>query len=82
MHHTDGNLYALERHLAEQEAYDASRDKICPDCEEVIILEDFPAHHRDDQCPDCDAVLVFLADYEPSETAQGLIPIPDAYNEA
>lgn len=85
MHHSDGNFYALERHLAEREAYDAAQPETmyCGSCDETISSHDWPEFIDTETCPNCEGVLCCSeSDYEPSETAQGLIPIPDAYNEA
>jgi hypothetical protein len=39
MHPSDGNTAAIERHLAEQEAHDASQPLYCPACDETISGE-------------------------------------------
>jgi transcription initiation factor IIE alpha subunit len=52
---TDGNTYAINRRLAEQEAYDASlpHDMLCLECDEKIHEEDFPAFIANQTCPNC-----------------------------
>ena len=52
---TDGNTAAIDRHLAEQEAYDAANpdDMYCPACDEVINGPDCADFIADETCPDC-----------------------------
>ena len=54
---TDGNQYAIDKHLAEREAYDLAHpaDLFCAACDEVIKPLDWPAHCTEDsaECPDC-----------------------------
>jgi hypothetical protein len=50
---TDGNTAAIERHLADQEAYDAAQppdDLYCAECDEII-------DGRDATCPNCEGEL-------------------------
>ena len=84
-HSTDGNTYAINKHLAEIEAYDAATpdDMYCGCCHETIIARDWPEFIDTETCPNCDGNLCASeGDYEPSEAAQGLIPIPSGYAEA
>lgn len=81
----DGNTYAINKHLADVEAYDATQPETmyCGACDEAISSADWPEFIDTETCPNCEGVLCCSeSDYEPSETAQGLIPIPDGYNEA
>jgi hypothetical protein len=60
MHPSDGNTAAIERHLAEQEAYDAAQppdDLYCPACEETISGEEQPLYVEDKTCPNCSGEL-------------------------
>ncbi|MGC1494662.1 MAG: hypothetical protein WA790_02550 [Sulfitobacter sp.] len=86
MHPSDGNTYAINKHLAEIEAHEAAQppdDMYCGTCNEVIRGKDWPEFIDTETCPNCDGNLCQSeTDYEPSEAAQGLIPIPDRYNEA
>jgi hypothetical protein len=56
MHPSDGNTYAINRHLAEQEAYDAAQqeaDMYCAHCDEAICgdLDALAIAMR--KCPNC-----------------------------
>jgi hypothetical protein len=50
MHPSDGNTYAINQHLAAQEAHDAlhADDLYCPECDEVIGAPGVP-----ELCPHC-----------------------------
>ena len=53
---TDGNTYAINKHLAEREEYDAMHpsDWHCPACDEVLKALDWPpAFITDGECPNC-----------------------------
>jgi uncharacterized paraquat-inducible protein A len=54
---TDGNTYAINKHLSEREAYDAMHpaDLYCPACDETIKPLDWPVFINDKEatCPDC-----------------------------
>jgi hypothetical protein len=53
---TDGNTAAIERHLAEQEAYDAAQpeaDMYCAHCDETISGEYNPGSIATQTCPNC-----------------------------
>jgi uncharacterized protein (DUF983 family) len=53
---TDGNAAAINRHLAEQEAYDAAQppdDMYCPACDETINGKVWPSYIGLETCPNC-----------------------------
>ena len=52
---TDGNTAAIERHLAEREAYDAAQPVLvyCLPCNETIQSEDWPDYAYQGTCPNC-----------------------------
>lgn len=54
---TDGNTYAINKHLAEREAYDLAHpaDLFCKACDEVIRPLDWPEYCTPDgaECPNC-----------------------------
>lgn len=52
---TDGNTYAINKHLAEREAYDAAHapDWYCANCDETIRALDWPKYIEDETCPNC-----------------------------
>ena len=84
MHPSDGNAHAINQHLAEREAYDAAQPETmyCGTCDETISSADWPGFIDTETCPNCECVLCESeSDYESSEAAQGLIPIPDGYAE-
>jgi len=53
----DGNTFAINKHLAEREAYDLAHpaDLYCPACDETIRPLDFPEYVNEDgaTCPNC-----------------------------
>jgi len=52
MHPSDGNLHALERHLAEgQKYYGEIIEKFCGECDVVDVAR------SEDHCPECDSEL-------------------------
>ena len=54
---TDGNTYAINKHLAEREAYDLAHpaDLYCPACDEIIKPLEWPAfiNDKEAECPNC-----------------------------
>ena len=52
MHPSDGNLYALERHLAEGQEYEGQIiEKFCGECDLVEVAR------SESHCPECDSEL-------------------------
>ena len=60
MHPSDGNLYALEKHLASIEAHDAANppDMNCATCDETIDGKEWPEFIDTETCPYCAGCLV------------------------
>ena len=58
---TDGNTYAINKHLAEREAYDAAHppDYYCAACDETLSPLDWPEfiNDKEAECPNCRGAL-------------------------